>query len=118
MGTKDFLSEGSVSSLYRMRSNSWWLARVILFQQRMLDDRSSSLFDLLQVLKGETLHHFGTLEKAKSYWGANLLEEEALAVVSMVHLEVGILEHTYRRVDSSRWVSCISNLIVGKRLCL
>uniref|UniRef100_A0A5B6YRK2 Uncharacterized protein n=1 Tax=Davidia involucrata TaxID=16924 RepID=A0A5B6YRK2_DAVIN len=99
---KDLLSEGKFPSMDGFRSITWWLARLLLLQQRMLDERSSSLFDLLQVYTRETLDHFGTLEKVTSYWDAKLLEEEALTIVSMVHLEVGIMEHTYGRVDSSR----------------
>ena len=102
MRTKDLLFEGSFTSMNGVRSISWWLARVILFQQRVLDERSSSLFDLLQVFMGETFHHFGASEKVSNYWGAELHEEELSSIVSMLHLEAGILEYTYGRVDSSR----------------
>ncbi|KAL6338083.1 hypothetical protein AAG906_010651 [Vitis piasezkii] len=102
MRTKDLLFEGSFTSINGVRSISWWLARVILFQQRVLDERSSSLFDLLQVFMGETFHHFGSSEKVSNYWGAELHEEELSSIVSMLHLEAGILEYTYGRVDSSR----------------
>ncbi|EXB68722.1 Tetratricopeptide repeat protein 27-like protein [Morus notabilis] len=83
MRTKDLLSEG-------FRSISWWLSRVILTQQRIMDDRSSSLFDLLQVFTRETLNHFGTLDKLTSYWGASLHNAEGLTIVSMVHLEADV----------------------------
>ena len=102
MRTKDLLSEGSTLSLYGLRSISWWLARVLLIQQRILDDRSSSLFDLLQVFTRETLQHFGTLESLTSYWGTSLHKDEGLAIVSTLHLEAGIMEYTYGRVDSCR----------------
>lgn len=102
--TKDLLFEGSLSSVYGIRSISWWLARLVLLQQRILDDRSSSLFDLLQVLTADVLQHFGTLENVTSYWGTNLHNDEGLAIVSMVHLEAGIMEYTYGRVDSCRYV--------------
>lgn len=86
-----------------VRSISWWLVRVILFQQKVLDERSSSLFDLLQVFMGETSYHFGTLEKVSNYWGAELHEDEDLSsIVSILYLEAGILEYTYGRVDSCR----------------
>ncbi|KAK2978674.1 hypothetical protein RJ640_029940 [Escallonia rubra] len=101
MRIKDLLSEGSVSSMDGLRSISWWLARLLLLQQKMLDEHSSSLFDLLQVFTRESLHHFGTLEQLTSYWGVELQEEEALTILSMLHLEVGIMEHTYGRVNSS-----------------
>lgn len=74
----------------------------MLLQQRMLDERSSSLFDLLQVYTLETLQCFGTSEKVKSYWGIELQEGEAATIVSMLHLEAGMMDHTYGRVDSSR----------------
>ncbi|KAJ9159621.1 hypothetical protein P3X46_025118 [Hevea brasiliensis] len=102
MKTKDLLFEGTVSSTYGIKSISWWLARTLLVQQRILDEQSSELFDLLQVNMGETLRHFGTLEQVTSYWGANLHDEEASSIVSMVHLEAGITEYAYGRVDSCR----------------
>ncbi|XP_052190220.1 uncharacterized protein LOC127799954, partial [Diospyros lotus] len=99
---KDLLSEGKISSLDGIRSISWWLARLLLIQQRVLSERSSSLFDLLQVYTNETLHDFGTSEKVSGYWGDKLVEEEVLTIVSMLYLEAGMMEHTYGRVDSSR----------------
>lgn len=102
MKAKDLLFEGSISSAYGIRSISWWLARVLLIEQRILDELSSSLFDLLQVSMGETLQHFGTLEHVANYWGDELGNEEAADIVSTVHLEAGIMEQTYGRVDSCR----------------
>ncbi|KAJ4828794.1 hypothetical protein Tsubulata_010806 [Turnera subulata] len=102
MRTKDLLFEGSVSSLYGIRSTSWWLARVLLIEQRILDELSSSLFDLLQVTMAETWDQFGSLEQVTSYWGTGLLDEDAHVIVSMVHLEAGIMEQTYGRVDMCR----------------
>ncbi|KAK7350764.1 hypothetical protein VNO77_09697 [Canavalia gladiata] len=85
-----------------VRSLSWWLARVLLLQQRILDERSSSLFDLLHVYMGEALQHFGTLEQVEGYWDADLRDGESLVIVSMLHLETGIMEYAYGRVDSCR----------------
>lgn len=102
MKAKDLLFEGSISSAYGIRSISWWLARVLLIEQRILDELSSSLFDLLQVSMGETLQHFGTLEHVANYWGDELGNEEAADIVSTVHLEAGIMEQTYGHVDSCR----------------
>lgn len=101
MRTKDLLFGGSFTFMDGVRSISWWLARVILIQQRVLDELCSSLFDLLQVFMGETFHNFGSLEKMSNYWGAEL-EDELSSVVSMLNLEAGILEYTYGRVDSAR----------------
>ncbi|KAJ1386499.1 Tetratricopeptide-like helical domain superfamily [Sesbania bispinosa] len=86
----------------RIGSLSWWLARVLLLQQRILDERSSSLRDLLHVYMGEALQQFGTSEQVQCYWGADLRDGESLAIVSMLHLEVGIMEYAYGRVDSCR----------------
>ena len=102
MRTRDLLFGESVSSTYGISSISWWLARFIFLQQRILDERSSSLFDLLHVYVGETLHHFDTLEKVTSYFGSSLHNEDALAIISAVHLEAGIMEYNYGRVDSCR----------------
>lgn len=97
---KDVLFKENASSICGMKSISWWLARVVFLQQRILDERSSSLFEHLHVLMGESLLHFGILENVKSYWGTNLREGEASTIVSMVHLEAGIMEYYYGRVDS------------------
>ncbi|CAL5417907.1 unnamed protein product [Camellia sinensis] len=106
MRMKDLFSEGKVSVTDGTRSISWWLARLLLLHQRILDERSSSLFDLLQVYTCETLQCFGTLEKVASYWGSKLHEEEASTILSMLHLEAGIMEHTYGRADKSRDYLC------------
>ncbi|CAL8114489.1 unnamed protein product [Prunus armeniaca] len=102
MKMKDLLFDGSVPSTYGIRSISWWLIRITLLHQRILDDRSSSLFNLLQVFTSETLNHFGTLEKVTTYWGNNLRNGEGSSLVSMIYLEAGIMEYTYARVDSCR----------------
>ncbi|KAM7479896.1 hypothetical protein LguiA_028109 [Lonicera macranthoides] len=99
MKLRDFLFEERVFSI---GSVSWWVARVLVTQQKILEEHSSSLFDLLQVYMSESLHCFGSLDKVKNYWiDIKLEDEEARTVVSMLHLEVGIMEHTYGRVDSS-----------------
>lgn len=99
---KDLLSEGRISSMDGTRSISWWLARILLVQQRIVDERSSSLFDLLHVYTSESLSNFGTWEKVTSYWGPHLEEEEASTIVSMLYLEAGLMEHYYGRVNPSR----------------
>ncbi|KAK1304611.1 hypothetical protein QJS10_CPB11g01889 [Acorus calamus] len=100
MKTKDVCAHGI--SCHLPGSLSWWLSRVIFLQQRILDERSSSLYDLLQVYIGESLKHFGNLEKVISYWGSELYEGEASSIVCMINLEAGIIENEYGRVDSSR----------------
>lgn len=110
---KDLSVEGSNSCLSGTRSISWWLLRLAFLQQRILDERLSSLYDLLRVWMSETLRYFGNLDAISSYWGAKLHEGEALAILSTVHLEAGIVEHAYGRADSSRWVPCwLDTLIV------
>ncbi|XP_061998164.1 uncharacterized protein LOC133715625 isoform X2 [Rosa rugosa] len=102
MKMKDLLFEGSLSCAYGIRSLSWWLARVTFLHQHILDERSSSLFDLLHVFTSETLNHFGTLEKVTSYWGNDLRNGEGSTLVSVIHLEAGMMEYIYARVDSCR----------------
>ncbi|KAE8126170.1 hypothetical protein FH972_020914 [Carpinus fangiana] len=100
--TRDTLFGGSVSSTYKISSITWWLSRIVFLQQRILDERSSSLFDLLHVYMGETLQCFDTIEKVTSYFGSSLCDGEASTITSMVHLEAGMMEYTYGRVDSCR----------------
>ncbi|XP_038982519.1 LOW QUALITY PROTEIN: tetratricopeptide repeat protein 27 homolog [Phoenix dactylifera] len=99
---KDLYMEGEDSCLNGSRSISWWLSRLVLLQQRILDELSSSLYDLLQLFKNNTLLQFGELEKVTNYWGSMLYEGEALRIVSMSQLEAGIIDYKYGRVDSSR----------------
>jgi hypothetical protein len=88
----------------RIRSLSWWLGRVLLLEQRILDERSSSLCDLLHAYIGESLRQFGTSEQVQSYWDTDLRDKESLAIVSLLHLEAGIMEYAYGRVDPCRSV--------------
>ncbi|KAI3448862.1 hypothetical protein Pfo_005527 [Paulownia fortunei] len=96
---RDVLFEGNFSSIDGVRSITWWLARALFLHQKLLDERSSFLFDLLQVFTHESLFYLGTLEKIKDYWCAN---EDCSTILSMLHLEVGILELYYGRVDTSK----------------
>lgn len=117
--TKDLLTGGHISAEASILSISWWLSRVVLLQQRIMDERSSSLFDLFHVYIGESLRHFGTIEKVSSYWGSQLDKGEELAILSMVYLEAGIGEHIYGRLDSCRLVDYINlNCILQKYSCI
>ena len=104
MRMKDWLLDESLAPPYGLQSISWWLVRLLLIQQKVLDELSSHMFDLLQVFMRESSNHFGTMEKVVSYWGANFPEEEAQTIVAMLYLEMGIVEHIYGRVDFSRLV--------------
>ncbi|XP_039055508.1 tetratricopeptide repeat protein 27-like isoform X1 [Hibiscus syriacus] len=114
--TRDLLFEASVTSTFKIKSISWWLFRALLIHQRILDERSSSLFDLLQVFKGENSYHFGSLEKVTSYWGDQLQDGEASTIVSMVHLEAGVLEYIYGRLDHCRLDFESAELAAGLQL--
>ncbi|KAL9279752.1 putative tetratricopeptide-like helical domain superfamily, acetyltransferase A, auxiliary subunit [Arabidopsis thaliana] len=99
---KDLLFETTSTETFEVRSISWWLVRVLLIHQRVLQERSSSLFEMLQVYMAEAIDHFGELEKVKRYWGANLLEDEASSITSTIHLEACVLQYIYGRIDPSR----------------
>ncbi|CAE6127226.1 unnamed protein product [Arabidopsis arenosa] len=99
---KDLLFETTATETFELRSISWWLVRVLLIHQRVLHERSSSLFEMLQVYMAEALDHFGALEKVKSYWGAKLLEDEAPSITSTIYLEACVLQYIYGRIDPSR----------------
>ncbi|KAL9663455.1 hypothetical protein QQ045_018841 [Rhodiola kirilowii] len=106
--TKDYLFGQPFESPFCIRTISWWLARINFIQQKIMYDRSSSLFDSLQVLVNETLDHFGTKEKVRSYWGDTYChEEEASSMTAMIHLETGFMDQTYGRLDKCRYSSVI-----------
>lgn len=113
--TRDLLFR-NVMCAAGLGTNSWWLARLILLQQRILDERCSSLLDLLQVFLAESLNCFGNVEKVTSYWGSLLDEEEALTIVSMLQLEAGLTEHSFAHVDSARQRFESAALAVGLEL--
>uniref|UniRef100_A0ACD5U657 Uncharacterized protein n=1 Tax=Avena sativa TaxID=4498 RepID=A0ACD5U657_AVESA len=84
-------------------SVSWWLCRLSMSQQNILDELSSSLFDQVQVHKNKMLTHFGELERVSSYWGSFLCDGEGSSLVSAALLEAGLVEYKYGRVDASRF---------------
>lgn len=110
--TNNLSKEGGISCVSGSRGSSWWLCRLLLLQQRILDELSSSLYGLLQVFKEEILHLFGRPESIISYWGSMLYDGEDLQIATVVQLEAGILEYKYGRVDSSRL-----HLICAQELC-
>ncbi|ESQ41712.1 hypothetical protein EUTSA_v10012633mg [Eutrema salsugineum] len=99
---KDLLFETTATETFELRSISWWLVRVLLIHQRVLHERSSSLFDMVQVYMAEALDHFGALEKVESYWPAKLLQDEVSSITSTIHLEACVLQCIYGRIDPSR----------------
>ncbi|XP_010420439.1 PREDICTED: tetratricopeptide repeat protein 27 homolog isoform X2 [Camelina sativa] len=99
---KDLLFATTATENFEVRSISWWLVRVLLIHQRVLHEQSSSLFEMLQVYMAEALDHYGALEKVKSYWATELLEDEALSITSTIHLEACVLQYIYGRIDPSR----------------
>jgi len=100
--SKDLLSSEKAMSSAGLGTVGWWMARLLLMQQRILDECCSSLLDFLQVLIGESLNCLGDVEKVTSYWGALLDDEEASTIVSTLQLEAGLVEYTYGRVDHAR----------------
>ncbi|WOL10567.1 tetratricopeptide repeat protein [Canna indica] len=99
---KELILEGGTSYINGCRTLYWWLCRLFLLQQRILEELSSSLYDILQLFKYSTLSQFGKAEHVATYWGIMLYEGEASAIASLAHLEAGIIENKYGRVDSSR----------------
>ncbi|KAK9146690.1 hypothetical protein Sjap_006593 [Stephania japonica] len=92
----------NMDSCHGTKSIFWWLCRILLLQQRMLEESSASLFDLLQVFKVQTLRYFGELENVESYWGSKLQVGEASTIVTMAHIEAGMIEYAYSRDDAFR----------------
>ncbi|KAG2641782.1 hypothetical protein PVAP13_2KG234200 [Panicum virgatum] len=83
-------------------SVSWWLFRISMLQQNILDELSSSLSDQVQVYKNKMLGYFGELEKVSTYWDSLLFDGEGSYFVSAAFLEAGIVEYKYGRLDASR----------------
>ncbi|RLN35301.1 hypothetical protein C2845_PM03G27080 [Panicum miliaceum] len=83
-------------------SVSWWLFRISMLQQNILDELSSLLFDQVQVYKNKMLVSFGELEKVSTYWDSLLFDGEGSYFASAAFLEAGIVEYKYGRVDASR----------------
>ncbi|KAK8993200.1 hypothetical protein V6N11_033303 [Hibiscus sabdariffa] len=72
--------------------------------------------DLLSKFSYLQAYHFGSLEKVTSYWGDQLQDGEASTVVSMVHLEAGVLEYIYGRLDHCRLDFELAELAAGLQL--
>ncbi|KAG6487869.1 tetratricopeptide repeat protein 27 homolog isoform X1 [Zingiber officinale] len=102
MKIKEVVLERRTSCINGCQTLYWWLSRLLLLQQRILEESSSSLYNSLLLLKACILEQFGDFGNVAGYWGSMLLEGEALSIVSLAHLETGIIEHKYGRVDSSR----------------
>ncbi|XP_010558660.1 PREDICTED: tetratricopeptide repeat protein 27 homolog [Tarenaya hassleriana] len=115
---KDLLFETTVVETFGFRSISWWLVRVFLIHQRVLHERSSSLFDLSQVYMAEALDQFGALEEVKSYWLGKLKDDEVSSIVSIVHMEAGVLQYIYGRIDSCRLQLESAGVAAGFKLSL
>lgn len=92
------------SNIYKdlLRSISWWVSRLLLVQQKILDERSRSLYEQLQVAMGETLKHFGQATNVIEYWENTLTEREVSDIVAAANLEAGIKEHAYGYIDRAR----------------
>ncbi|KAG8080690.1 hypothetical protein GUJ93_ZPchr0007g5113 [Zizania palustris] len=73
-------------------SISWWLCRLSMAQQNIVDELSSTLFDRVQDYKENTLDHFGELKNVYSYWGPLLCDGEDSYFVSAAFLEAGIAD--------------------------
>lgn len=99
-------------------SVSWWLFRISMFQQNILDELSSSLFDQVQVYKNKMLGHFGELENVSIYWDSLLCDGEGSYFVSAAFLEAGIAEYKYGRVDASRLLLNSAHEACGLQLTL
>ncbi|KAF3795694.1 Tetratricopeptide repeat protein [Nymphaea thermarum] len=98
----DSSSDGGSVCFNKIRSNSWWLLRLLVLHQRILEERSPSLYNALQALIQVILHDFGDISSVDNYWRNKLCEGEASTITSAAHLEAGIIEHLYGRIDNSR----------------
>ncbi|KAI3948819.1 hypothetical protein MKX01_022233 [Papaver californicum] len=78
------------------------LLQYIVFAKMLLvkiKDLAFERKDSSCVLMQDTLDHFGKLESISSYWDNQLHEGEALDILSAAHLQAGLIEYTYGRID-------------------
>eukprot|EP01018_Ginkgo_biloba_P012191 Gb_21130 [translate_table: standard] len=99
--TREITSKFKGSCMNGPKSISWWASRLLLVQQRILDERSRSLYELLQLSMEETLKHFGQSTNVIEYW-VKLHGREVSVIVAAANLEAGIKEHLYGHVDRAR----------------
>ncbi|KAI3924532.1 hypothetical protein MKX01_037972 [Papaver californicum] len=69
-----------------------------MWARKQLMSTGSDLCGFFSLLQ-DTLDHFGKLEGISSYWGTQLHEGEALDILSAAHLQAGLIEYTYGRID-------------------
>ncbi|CAN6480642.1 unnamed protein product [Victoria cruziana] len=98
----DSSSHGGSVCFNKIESNSWWLLRLLVLQQRILEEQSPSLYNELKDKIQVILHDFGDISSVGNYWRNQLCEGEASTITAAAHLEAGIVEHLYGRVDNSR----------------
>ncbi|KAH9317466.1 hypothetical protein KI387_019235, partial [Taxus chinensis] len=114
--TRQMTSEYSNISAIWPKSISWWSSRLLLVQQKVLDERSRSLYDQLQVTMEETLQMFGQSTNVIGYWENNLHAREVSVIVAAANLEAGIKEQTYGYVDHARQFFKKAEAACGLRL--
>ncbi|GJV77434.1 tetratricopeptide repeat protein 27, partial [Tanacetum coccineum] len=114
MVVRDYLKFNEGNNDVGFLTCSWWLVRIPLLEQKILDGHSSVLFDKLGELCNECLDNLGDLEKVGKYWDG--VEEGVLSdVVAMVHLECGIVDFRYGRVDSAKLKFEVAEKVSGLR---
>ncbi|KAK9188352.1 hypothetical protein WN944_019753 [Citrus x changshan-huyou] len=106
MKTKDLLIDATVLPVNGIRTISWWLTRLLLMHQRILDERSSSLYDLLK------LHDIDPSEIVSTFHlEAGLKHFESAEVAAGLQLSViGVLGfRTVRQVEPKAQMVLVAN---------
>ncbi|XP_057872114.2 uncharacterized protein LOC131078433 [Cryptomeria japonica] len=114
--TRQITNEYDNMSIICPKSIAWWSSRLLLVQQKLLDERSRSLHDQLQVTMEETLKHFGQSTNVMGYWENELHKGDASDIVAAANLEAGIKELVYSYVDRARQFFKQAEAACGLRL--
>ncbi|GLJ51934.1 hypothetical protein SUGI_1103510 [Cryptomeria japonica] len=114
--TRQITNEYDNMSIICPKSIAWWSSRLLLVQQKLLDERSRSLHDQLQVTMEETLKHFGQSTNVMGYWENELHKGDASDIVAVANLEAGIKELVYSYVDRARQFFKQAEAACGLRL--
>lgn len=86
-----------------LSTSSWWACRALLAHQKILAERSASLYSALTELKSEMLKQLGSIfSLLETFWKPVVYRKIATLIATAVQLECGLVEYAYSHVDNAR----------------